>query len=279
MRFLFILITLIPVLSNAQVKEINFLGKEWYLVGYDFRIKARDYGRNYYHNLANNSSFPNEHYQKVMNLTQVYLDGQGVLGILNTLSAGVVFRPFNQSKIRFIKQFEISHNIELERLNSGHISGDGDFYSKKILVKSFEIGYNPRIIINSPTFADYLKLYVSADGYAFLPISNYVYNQIDESYLLNNAKGYTLDDVHYSDRLTSPHFKIGGGVSAGIKMNVDCNWNFHIEASAFDSYTRHRNSNSILLSGNKGIQIGLRYKLGISEEDNEEEGDSPSIFW
>lgn len=271
--------TLLWCFSNAQVKEISFLGKNWYLHGYDFKVKMRDYSEGFYRTMSQEALVASPAYDTVMNTA--YKQNVGYLPRkINTLSIGMVFRPFHRSQIPFIKQFEFSHTIEIERLNTIAAAGyEGSGFTDQMLIKTFEIGYNPRFIINSNTFADYLKLYMSVDGYAFIPISNSIYTQIDDSYLINKTDGYNKQDAYFTDRLSSSHFKYGGGLSAGIKMNLNCNWNFHIEASTFDVYTRYWESKRTAQSGNIGIQIGLRYKFGVPSENENDTEYKPPVFW
>jgi hypothetical protein len=274
-----LLMTLLWCFSNAQVKEISFLGKNWYLHGYDFKVKMRDYSEGFYSTMSQEALVASPAYDTVMNTA--YKHNVGYLPRkINTLSIGMVFRPFHRSQIPFIKQFEFSHTIEIERLNTIAAAGyEGSGFTDQMLIKTFEIGYNPRFIINSNTFADYLKLYMSVDGYAFIPISNSIYTQIDDSYLINKTDGYNKQDAYFTDRLSSSHFKYGGGLSAGIKMNLNCNWNFHIEASTFDVYTRYWESKRTAQSGNIGIQIGLRYKFGVPSENENDTEYKPPVFW
>jgi hypothetical protein len=274
-----LLMTLLWCFSNAQVKEICFLGKNWYLHGYDFKVKMRDYSEGFYSTMSQEALVASPAYDTVMNTA--YKQNVGYLPRkINTLSIGMVFRPFHRSQIPFIKQFEFSHTIEIERLNTIAAAGyEGSGFTDQMLIKTFEIGYNPRFIINSNTFADYLKLYMSVDGYAFIPISNSIYTQIDDSYLINKTDGYNKQDAYFTDRLSSSHFKYGGGLSAGIKMNLNCNWNFHIEASTFDVYTRYWESKRTAQSGNIGIQIGLRYKFGVPSENENDTEYKPPVFW
>ena len=274
-----LLMTLLWCFSNAQVKEISFLGKNWYLHGYDFKVKMRDYSEGFYSTMSQEALVASPAYDTIMNTA--YKQNVGYLPRkINTLSIGMVFRPFHRSQIPFIKQFEFSHTIEIERLNTIAVASyEGSGFTDQMLIKTFEIGYNPRFIINSNTFADYLKLYMSVDGYAFIPISNSIYTQIDDSYLINKTDGYNKQDAYFTDRLSSSHFKYGGGLSAGIKMNLNCNWNFHIEASTFDVYTRYWESKRTAQSGNIGIQIGLRYKFGVPSENENDTEYKPPVFW
>lgn len=278
MRASLLLLVGISLMCQAQVKEVNFFGKSWYLHGYDFRIKGRGYGHDFYRQLAKQSTYPDQAYSNDVSKAYQYKN-TSVPSELNTISAGLVFRPFYHSKLKLIKQFELCHNIELERINTiadaeyKYLGGGG-----KMLFRMFEVGYNPRFLISSPTIAEYLKLYATADGYAFIPVSGYVYNQIDESFLLNGGGNYTKNKRNYNDRLGTNHFKYGGGLSIGIKMNIDCNWNFHIEGNAFDVYTRHNATRQITNSGNIGVQFGLRYKFGIPG-DTDTTINNNSAFW
>ena len=278
MRTLFLLLIPLCLSVNAQVKEISFLGKKWYLHGYDFRIKGRDYGDDFYRQLSIQNTFPDEKYaQELSNAYQYKI--RSLPKQINTLSAGIVFRPFYNSPLKFIKQFEFSHNVELERINtSAQATFTNSHGESQMLFRTFQIGYNPRFIISSPTFADHLKFYLSGDSYAFLPISGYVYNQIDETYLLNQTDGYNKNKIPFTDRLGTNHFKFGGGFSVGIKMNINCNWNFHMEASAFDIYTRHAATKLTTQSGNRGIQFGLRYKFGVPGE-SDSIPNNHAVFW
>lgn len=284
MRLAIITILLLVSLgSAAQVKEINSLGKKWYLHGYDFRIKGRLYTPSFYTSLFQNAEFPSVEYKGQFNFTQFH-PKRDFLRATNTISAGVVFRPFFQSPIKFIRQVEFAHNIEIERIKVGfHNFTQNDFSTNyntnSIFIKSLDLGYNPRLILSSPTLAESLKLYLAADGYGFIPISGTVYTTPDRSFLPNGSKSYSIAGDFFKDKISTNHFKYGGGISAGVKVNLSCNWNFHLEYSTFDVYTRHGYTKSVSQSGNRGVQFGLRYKFGSAEESEADTSNKTPVFW
>jgi hypothetical protein len=266
--------------ANAQIKEINFLGKEWYLVGYDFRIKARTYTPHFYTSLFLNSEFPSQAYKDQFDFDRLYTSGDFWRN-LNTVSAGLVFRPFYHSKLKFIKQIEIAHNIELENQTAELLRVTKATGADNAFLNSFNLGYNPRFILSSPTVAEHLKFYIAGDAYGYIPFSGTIYTQADSKFLPNGSSGYKKANKYYSDRLSTNSVKYGAGLTAGVKMNIDCKWNLHIEASAFDVYTRHLHTKQTSQSGNYGVQVGLRYKFGVPSEDGSDNMDSSSapVFW
>lgn len=205
MRGLFFILLVTPFLAFGQVKEVNFLGKSWYLHGYDFRIMPRFYLDSYLEEVVNNAEFPNEDYKAECVDSILFTVGDLHSQLLN-LSIGFVFRPFHQTDIKLIRKVEFSQN-----LNFGYLDQDAFYHSRngqmedRVKLRSFQIGYNPRIMISSPTFADYLKLYIIGEGFLELPISSTIYTQVYPSLLLNSSSGYTNGDVDYTDRLSSQH--------------------------------------------------------------------------
>jgi opacity protein-like surface antigen len=279
MRFVLIgIISLLFFSSKAQVKEVHFLGKNWYLHGYDLRVKGRLYTPSFYNNLFENAEFPTSEYKDHFDF-HAYIPKRDYLRAVNTVSAGAVFRPFFQSPINFIRQIEFAHNVELERISLKLDKYQSPQNQYSTFIKTLEFGYNPRLILSSPTIAGSLKFYLAADGYGFIPIIGTIYTRPNEAFLPNGSKSYDIAGTFYNDRISTKHLKYGGGFSAGVKINLSCNWNFHVEYSSFDVYTRHSSTKSTSQNGNRGVQLGLRYKYGSPEDtENKNEGSTP-VFW
>ena len=274
------LIALFFLQANAQVKEINFLGNEWYLVGYDFRIKVKTHSPHFYSSLFLNSEFPSDDYKAQFDFDGFYAK-RDIWRNFNTVSAGLVFRPFYYSKLKFIKQIEIAHNVGVEYHTEEFNSIMKSSSENHAFYNSLNLGYNPRIILSSPTVAEYLKFYVAGDAYGYVPFSGTLYTQPDSRFLPNGAPSYKKGSTRYTDRISTNTLNFGAGITAGIKMNLDCKWNFHIEGNAIDMYSRHIQTKHTSQSGIYGIQLGLRYKFGIpTESDSEESNESASpVFW
>lgn len=281
MRFISIICLLATVVANAQVKEVNFLGKNWHLHGVDFRIKGRLYSPEFYENLFTNAEFPSQKYESQfeVNSNDVKRD---YLRSINTVSAGLVFRPFVQSKSRFIGQMEFAHNVEVEHMTMEIIRTNLENNSLGAFIRTVDIGYQPRFILSSPTIAESLKFYASADGYSFVPLQGVIHLNPSAEFLPNGANNQRIREKSYTDVINTKHFKYGGGLSAGVKMNINCNWNFHLEANVFNVYTRHGAASKTTKTENRGIQFGLRYKFGIPTDGDSVNSDTsqPSaIFW
>ena len=276
MRLLSILLLFSTLSSIAQVKEINFLGKSWYLHGIDFRLKGRSHDNIFYENILDHADYPSDayksYYQDIRHSAQ-----RSSLNPFVGIGAGAVFRPLMKSKFSFLQQIEIAHNLELERfayllkVNSYSVANH-----KKATIRSWNLGYNPRLIISSPRFSDNFKLYIAADGYVFLPLRTMVYTNPDSSIILNKGDDYELNDGDWHDRIPSSFTKLGYGGTLGLKMNLDCNWNFHIEGNYIQLTSLFENENSQTLA--LGVQFGIRYKFGVKEFDSEGIK-KPSIFW
>lgn len=282
MRSFVLFLLIIPLLVLGQVKEVNFLGKSWYLHGYDFRINGRIHSENYLQEVVHNANYPSEAYQNVYSRDSMkWVTYPSIFDMITNVSAGFVFRPFHQTDIKFIRQIEFSQNFFLSHSSlAADYTYSGAYGSENIaMLRTFQIGYNPRLMISSPTFAEYLKLYLIAEGTVQLPIYSTVYNQIDRSFLLNPSEGYSKQDIQFTDRLNAPHYSAGLGYGVGIKMNVTCNWNFHIEANRFNLLHRHTSTKTNSSSSRIGVQVGLRYKFGIPDPNDSDGKQKPSGFW
>ena len=261
--------------SFAQVKEFNLLGKSWYLHGVDFRLKGRYHDNIFYENILENADYPSEaykaYYQDVRHVAY-----RSSINPFIAVGAGAVFRPLMKSKYSFLRQVEIAHNFELERfafdLDVNGFPND----TKDATIRSWNLGYNPKLIISSPRFLEHLKIYVAADGYAFLPLRTMVYTNPGSNLVPNQGQKYTLNGQTWDDRISSSFTKLGYGGTFGLKMNVDCNWNFHIEGNYIQLTSLFANGNSQTLA--LGVQFGIRYKFGSQDADSTTEN-PPSLFW
>ena len=103
-----------------------------------------------------------------------------------------------------------------------------------------------------------------------------VYTNPDTSLIPNKGDDYDLNNEQWKDRIPSSFIKLGYGGTLALKMNLDCNWNFHIEGNyiQFTSLFENENSQTLAL----GVQFGIRYKFGIKEKDADGVS-KPSIFW
>lgn len=276
-RFVFLSVLLgAYATTSAQIKEVNFLGKKWFVHGVDMRLKYRNYRPDYYKKIVSEADYPSVAYKSDLlgDFVSVNYDN---LQAFNTIAVGAVLRPFAQSHLSFIRQLEFAHNLEIERVNMSLTYKKMRSSDVTVRIRSLDMGYNPRFVISSPRVAEFIKFYASADGYVYAPIISAVYTNPERQYLPSGSAGYSKNKEYYSDRLSSSRFKYGIGMSAGIKINVDCNWNFHFAYSLFDVYTYHNVSRYTSVSGNSGVQFGVRYKFGVPSEDDQE--NKTSVFW
>ncbi len=279
MKFVILLILILNGQGlSAQINEMQFLGKTWYLHGIDFRITNKVHDNGFYQNMINQLHYPNKEYRDFLLHRNATWQRNYKVAPLNGFSAGLVFRPFHYHKWKFIRQIELSHNLELERLN---IIGEIPYPSNtSILIRSANIGYSPRVILSSPTVGGILKFYLSGDLYGYLPIRGYVYTNPPDALLTSKADSYTRQEKNYKDRLKNENAKGGVGVSLGLKLNVSCLWNFHIESNYGLYSTFNKNPKSYHPSTYLGLQFGLRYKFSVRDENEEKPGDKkPSVFW
>ncbi len=267
-----------PILALGQIKEVNFPGKSWYLHGYDFRIKPRIYGPLYFDQIVRNADYPNTEYLSFFENSIGYSESE-VISLMSSLSAGFVFKPFHVSDYRYLRQIEIVQNIEINYNHHDFSYVGFQKYEGYVGLRSFQLGYNPRFVVSSPTFADYLKAYIAGDGYLYLPIQHNIYNQIPDSVILNSGQSYEKGKHTYSDRITASTFETGLGATFGIKMNIDCNWNFHVEYNQDYLLNRFSTTKTTIRNRRYGIQFGLRYKFGIPNSGDAEGEYKPSGFW
>lgn len=244
-------------LADAQVKEINFLGMSWNLVGYDIRVKPRLYSATYYTEQFKNSEFPSRAYLEQYYLSSTFFNRDLVRSI-NTLSLGAVFRPFIYSKVKIVKQIEIAHMIEFERISAKMttelIPSRGGM---PLHFASTNVGYNPRFIVSSPTVSESFKFYIAGDAYAYLPLGSFFYTNPDMAFLPNGSRGYEKGNEFYSDRVISSSLKYGAGFSLGMKVNLSCNWNFHLEGNTIDIYSRQSSTTQITRAGIRGVWVAV----------------------
>ena len=251
------------------------MGKSWYLHGIDFRLKGRYHDNIFFENILANADYPSDDYKSYYQDVR-YVAQRSSLNPFVGIGAGAVFRPLTKSKYSFLQQIEIAHNLEIERFAFDLVPNGMQNFGKNATIRSWNLGYNPRLIISSPRFLEFLKLYVAADGYVFLPLRTMVYTNPDTSLIPNKGDDYDLNNEEWKDRIPNSFIKLGYGGTLGLKMNLDCNWNFHIEGNYIQLTSLFENENIQTLA--LGVQFGIRYKFGIKEKETD--GTSkPTIFW
>jgi len=266
---------------SAQVKEVNTLGKIWYVHGVDFRVKAQSLGNdNYYFDMVQNTDFNNDAYQEYYTniFNENYDFSRSTLSPLTEISVGAVFRPLHRIKFAYFRGTEFSHNFIFQRLSNRYLTNNGEL---DFAIRTNHMGYNPRLMLNSRRFLEYLKLYASADAYVYLPLSGFIYTRPDEKFLPNGGGSYSTSNLdQWTDRIPSSFLKYGSGFTIGLKMYVSCKWNFHIEGSTSNIHTYFGKNISSNKSEFSGVQVGLRCKFGKSEEEEEDvEDEGSSVFW
>lgn len=271
----FVIVFLFSTAAFAQVKEVNALGKKWYLHGIDFRAKGIAKPAGYYDPIVSNANFNNPDYLNLYD-TLDFTFHRTSINPITEVSIGAVFRPLHRSKFHFFRQTEIAHNFSYQR--SSNFFDSYPSYND-FAIRTNHIGYNPRIMVSSPRFLESLKLYIAADGYLYLPLANMLYTRPPQEYLPNGGGSYRTGEKHFwTDRLASNFTQYGTGLSIGIKINVDCNWNFHLEGNAA-TINSYFGKNALNVSNRiLGIQFGARYKFGTDEE-GQQGNKSGNVFW
>lgn len=261
--------------GNAQVTEYNFLGKKWYVAGIDVKVKSNRYSTAFYEAVLHMEKHPDNKYES-------YLQSINNLGLhdervrpLKGLDIGVVMRPFNYNPISFIRQIEVCHTFEYESLNAAMLIRDIPGLPP-VVFKSYSLAYRPSLTLNSPTIWDHFKIYSNFNAGAYLPIRSWLFCNTPWA---DNKVTYTIQDRNYNDRIGMTPFKYIYGAGVGIKVYMSCKWNFHIDVSTNLVKLKTRD-NSFSTHQLKELYFGFRYKLGVSEEKEEDESSSkPSVFW
>ncbi|PCJ64543.1 MAG: hypothetical protein COA58_12445 [Bacteroidetes bacterium] len=271
--------------SSAQIKEVNFLGKSWYLHGYDFRVNGSIYSERYNRTLIKNADFPSDKYE---NFILSHLATNDIIHRQpNAYNFGVVFKPFHNSDIKWKRLIELAHDIELVqrkfkqysfKINNGRYT----LYNEYSL-KSLNLGYSPKLTINSPTFLRRFKLYSSIFPSIRLPISGYLYTNPDSSLLTTLNQSYTENYTSYSDRISIGYTELGAGFSLGLKLNLHCKWNIHFEQNVSSIHSISSNHRKLNSGTTHGFRFGIRYMYGTPPERDKKKKNrqdtEPSIFW
>ena len=190
------LIALFFFKSNAQVKEINFLGKEWYLHGYDFRFgyisHSLDYGSDM---LRNRSSIDTDNID--MNFVTVHEIITGDNPVKN-ITFGLVFRPYQRSHLNLLRQLEIGHSLGLRwfnnKINVKNLAGQ-TFTNGKY--KGSFIDYSPSITISSKPIVNQFKFYFTGRAETAVPLSNALeLSSVDSSLMTNGNLKRTFQTTH-----------------------------------------------------------------------------------
>ena len=283
---LILLLHLIPWKSNAQVTEINFLGKIWHVHGIDQRLRITQYASEYYLEMYKNVSYPNNEYKNYyQGYTYLHFEPR-FINLHKSHSIGVVFRPFSRTGSNILRTFEFSHNLELDYkmvsiFSSWPRNSTYDESSQQTVLQYYSLGYNPGIHISSPAFWDGMKLYAIIDAQINAPLRSYLYiNPPFEISITNEKFSYKRGQYNYSERLPINFFSFGYGLGLGVKQYITCSWNFHVEARVSQFHTSFTQSNSSLNSNRYGVYVGLRYKFGYSDEEEKEgSGSGVPLFW
>ncbi|MBR9861808.1 hypothetical protein GYB22_13905 [bacterium] len=272
-----ILLLLVSGMLKAQVKEVNFLGKSWFLHGYDIRYSGNIVDPKLHTEISNLIEFPTQEYQDYIHseMDNAYSIRNAILPY-RAFSFGLVFRPFQQSKINWIQQFEFSHNVEVEHIN---LFIDAKSLNTSFAYRALDLTYTPRFMVSSPTFADYLKIYATGELRFTSPIRSFLYVEVPDDIIPNKSKISSDRLKGYDDRLSNSYLISGAGIGGGIKMNVTCNWNVHLEGAHYRLMATRLSKDYKSFNSMTQIRLGIRYKFGIPEETEEKEKKEPSVFW
>jgi hypothetical protein len=284
----FVTAFLFSTMASAQVKEVNALGKKWYLHGIDFRF---DPGFVHFYNqdakLATDLTLQaelRETYNKP-NSTYTYKLTPQLSIKTNTASLGVVFRPFFGKELEYLKSIEISHNFGLfnEQCTFGWDSLETPdkfaFYGAQMFSSSYF--YNPSVTLSSKTIFNQLKLYGGLDLRFVRPLSNEYYISKNSSKVV-----YAIDEstITEDNRFDLDYYNLqksqnGIGYTLGIKGYVTCKWSLHAEFKDLyfrDIYTATKNTYN---SRSKQLFIGFRYKFAQPEPQERKSVEGKSVFW
>lgn len=257
--FLFILLNSLATIQ-AQVKEVNVLNYSLKLHGIDFRLQ-NNYNT-YYPYLLKNIATSNQNSQSYFG-SRSFLITQDPLQNFLGLSSAAVFRPFTHLNNSVLRSIEVSHGLNFE-YNAVRLE-DNEISSLKHSYRGFKIGYNPRLMLVSPTLFDAVKLYAGVDGYFFQPF---------KSELIAESLGYL--GVSLNETYSLPYKQNGFGYTLGARIFASCNWNAHVEFSPKYLYTTANENTAQFYT--QLIQFGARYKFG-QPTDPEPSEIRKGAFW
>ena len=285
MRNLFLLFVMtLGYFSNAQVKEVNFLGKNWYLHGYDFRIGNSIHSQAYDNKLPSLVSFPSENY-RASTLENTEINDWGFDGP-SLFTVGFVLRPFYLSDKVWKRHIEVAHDVELKRRNIAYFdqtpNPNFDYDYRDYRLKTSHLGYSPKITYSSPSFLRRFKAYASLYSSLRLPLNGYLYTNPDAKVADPNARSnyFTIHGTSYSDRIAAEYFEMCGGAQVGIKMNIHCKWNIHLERNMHTLHSFSKDFTQSNSGSSQGFRFGIRYMYGTPPtQDAKTLDDDNPVFW
>ncbi|TNE79576.1 MAG: hypothetical protein EP332_10415 [Bacteroidetes bacterium] len=204
-----------------------------------------------------------------LNSKRVSYEYQGVLWqTMAPFQISGVFLPFRHSKYKVIRRTEWHCGLEMLRSNT-----DEPFIFEG---KDRSIQLHSRSIFLTNKFLAELrlgpitKLYGGIQGRISIMPNEQL--QIIE-YIPASDFGFGSKFVQI-DQLNSTRFAFGGGLTAGIKIALDCRLNLHLEYR-YDGLKRLMQQGS-LFNSYHGLSVGFRYKF---IKPDESEGTSSGPFW
>jgi len=273
MRALFVLLIPFYFLADAQIKEINFLGKSWYLHGVDVRltlpIKNPKTTTSFITNTDRQFDAPENRYG-YSSLRRFSLEDIRTWSDFG-ISTGLLFKPFAKSDIRFLSSSEFIHNLSFRK--------EKYFYSwETIKPIDYDPGgddarrtasmfiYNPSLNFSTRAIAKRIKLYAGMD--ARFATSNNISMSIN-SYAVDSFFTNTNIPENEDLILNTSMRSIGAGYTMGIKIAPTCYFNFHCELKNTYSSSWYSNTKDNFGQRLTQVHFGFRYKFAGPIADEE----------
>ena len=290
MRILKITIILTFVLftsiSYAQVKEVTFLGKNWYLHGVESRLQFPNY---YYSNnpdklMGYNEAIINEITSKysVEFIENIPTEHNSIRITDVGCSAGLVFKPFTKSDIRFLNAAEVCHNIGFYDVKHWYTWDNiprVEQFQYSAASKSSMFFYNPSINFSTGAFAKRIKLYAGLDlRFATENRIEFITNREAKDSIFSNHNTSPLQNTNHI--ISRKDF--GAGYTVGLKLAATCYFNIHAEIKNFASVSAFKHSNAKYSERLAQFQIGFRYKFAgpnQGEQINDDKDGVLPVFW
>lgn len=274
MRLIFLyLLIFFSWFSYGQVKEVQFMGKTWYWHGIDIKMGIVHRNPEFYTSIVLQADKPNSIYAEYL-ATPEYIWGRVGNNPISTTHMGFAFRPFYHNQYQILRSLEFCHNLDFERYRFEH------YGAELIHLRGSFISYRPQLSLSTPSFLGYLKFYATGSTFGSMTLRSFIYSNPPADALINNSRAYPINNHDFKARLASDFWLSGFEYGLGLKMNVSCLWNFHLECINQTSWI-HSNGQTSKPSENISVRFGLRYKFAIPDQENESDTSStkPSVFW
>jgi hypothetical protein len=285
MRFVLIgIISLLFFSSKAQVKEVHFLGKNWYLHGIDARLTLPNYKTN-----ATLKAFEKNHQQLFSAIENEYNYSSNVklssdnfqTGFDYGFSAGLVFRPFTKVESKLLQSTEIIHNFGLRKEDYRYIWDELIVYGTIVRTSDARYQnsmafYQPSINLSTKTIANRIKFYGGLDlRFATSNSTSFTVKRYAAEYVFPNNNTDPRSDLQINLSKAS----LGAGYTAGLKFAATCNFNVHCEIKDIYQTTWYRSNNYHFPQRITQLNFGFRYKFNAPDDEGNSAEDIQSVFW